>query len=45
MCLELGVEEGVGQVTSHSADNAAMQLSDVFLLDYTEEIPLKGWNQ
>ncbi len=40
MCLKLGVEDNVGQVTLHSVDNTAMQLSDALLLDYDEEDPI-----
>jgi hypothetical protein len=39
MCLKLGVEDDVGQVTSHSVNNTVMQLSDIFLLNYDEEDP------
>ena len=37
MCLIVGVEDDIGQVTLHSVNNTAMQLSDVFLLDYNED--------
>ncbi len=40
MCLELGVEDNVDQVTSHLVNNTAMQFSDAFLLDYDEEDPI-----
>ena len=33
----MGVEDDVGQVTSHSVNNTAMQLFDIFLLNYNEE--------
>ena len=39
MCLKLGVEDDVGQVTSHSVNNTVMQLSDILLLNYDEEDP------
>ncbi len=38
MCLILGVEDDVGQVTLHSVNNIVMQSSDAFLLNYNEEI-------
>ena len=37
MCLIVGVEDDIDQVTLHSVNNTAMQLSDVFLLDYNED--------
>ncbi len=40
MCLKLGIEDNVGQVTLHSVNNTAMQFSDAFLLDYDEEDPI-----
>ena len=40
MCLQLGIEDDIGQVTLHSVNNTAMQFSDVFLLDYHEEDPI-----
>jgi hypothetical protein len=40
MCLKLGVEDDVGQVTSHLVNNTAMQFSGTFLLNYDEEDPI-----
>lgn len=42
MCLKLGVDDDVGQVTLYSVNNTAMQLSDIFLLDYDEKDPILG---
>ena len=42
MCLKLGVDDDVSQVTLYSVNNTAMQLSDVFLMDYDEKDPILG---
>ena len=40
MCLKLGVEDDVGQVTLHLVNNTAVQFSGTFLLNYDEEDPI-----
>jgi len=40
MCLKLGVEDDVGQVTLHLVNNTAIQFSGTFLLNYDEEDPI-----
>ncbi len=36
----MGVEDDVGQVTTHSVNNTVMQFYDAFLLHYDEEDPI-----